>query len=61
MISYKDMTFCNAECANFECKRKLTKQVIADAQKWWGDDNAPIAMSDFSTACDKRIPITTED
>jgi hypothetical protein len=56
MICYKDMTFCNAECANDKCFRKYTKEVVANAAKWWGSDEAPIAVQDMSTNCPVYIP-----
>lgn len=47
MICYKDMTFCvSKDCTN-ECGVKLTKEIIEAANKWWGKEGAPIAMSAF--------------
>ncbi len=45
MIHYKDTTFCTAkDCLAFDdCPRALTEQVKADAQRWWGTTEAPIA------------------
>ena len=51
MICYKDKTFCTAECANYECDRMYTKEVVANAAKWWGNDEAPIAVRDMSNDC----------
>lgn len=48
MISYKDMTFCTADCANDECIRQLTPEVIEEANKL----GLPIAQSDFYEDCD---------
>jgi len=43
-----DRTFCvNKECSK-ECGRKLTKEVIEAAHKWWGSEDAPIAQADFN-------------
>lgn len=50
-ICYRDMTFCIADCDNKECPRMYTKEVIEAANKWWGEDGAPIAISDFSKSC----------
>jgi hypothetical protein len=50
-ICYKDMTFCNAECDNKECHLMYTEEVQKSAAKWWGSDDAPIAISDFSKGC----------
>lgn len=45
MICYLDRTFCiSPDCT---CGRKLTEEIKEGARKWWGDDNAPIAMSYF--------------
>ena len=53
MICYQDRTFCNACCNNQECPRKYTEQIRIDANKWWGEDGAPIAFSDYSYDCDE--------
>jgi hypothetical protein len=55
MIGYKDMTFCTAECANLTCHRNLTEAEREKAIKWWGSEDFPIALSDFSNDCDKYI------
>jgi hypothetical protein len=57
MICYKDMTFCWAACDNDKCSRKYTKEVIANAAKWWGSNEAPIAVQDMSTNCGDFIPL----
>jgi len=47
MISYKDMTFCNYYplCKNGNsCERALTPQIKKDAEKWWGNEDAPICQ-----------------
>lgn len=51
MMCYKDMTFCRAVCENSLCHRQYTPEVSEAARKWWGDDGAPIALSDFSEGC----------
>lgn len=55
MISYKDMTFCNASCGNMTCTRKLTSQVLNDAEVWWGLGQAPISISNFAEICPEFI------
>ena len=50
-MCFMDTTFCIAKCANVECTRKLTDKVKADAVKWFGSDDAPVAVSDFSAGC----------
>ena len=54
-MCYRDMTFCNAKCANDKCHRKLTDKVRKDAIAWWAGDNAPIAVSNFSKDCPDYI------
>jgi hypothetical protein len=49
------MTFCWAACDNDKCSRKYTKEVIANAAKWWGSNEAPIAVQDMSANCDEFI------
>ena len=51
MVCFRDMTFCDAKCGAKECHRMLTDKVRADAVKWWGSDDAPVAVSDFSVGC----------
>lgn len=57
MISYRDMTFCKAKCANTSCPRMLTDKVKIDAWKWWGSANAPIAVGGLSEGCKYYEPI----
>lgn len=64
-MCFRDMTFCNAKCANTECSRKLTEEVEDAAEKWWGvdKDGAPIAVSDFSHDCKefKTVSVPSKD
>lgn len=55
MISFKDMTFCSSPCQNTECYRKLTPQIVNDAEAWWGNENAPIAIANMATTCESFI------
>ena len=57
MLCYKDMTFCVASCGDGDCHRKLTTEVKEAAKKWWGDEFAPIAVSDYSSWCDSYTPV----
>lgn len=42
MMCYKDMTFCvSKNCIN-ACGSKLTDEIIAAAEIWWGSPNPPI-------------------
>ena len=69
MISYKDRSFCSAECGVMNCPIKLTQQVYDAAEMWWtggakpfGDKyTAPIAISDFSKECKDFKPIKKEE
>lgn len=52
MICYKDKTFCNSDCINTSCHRFFGAEQSKAANAWWGSDNAPVSMQDFSPACD---------
>lgn len=56
MISYRDMTFCQAKCANAECPRHWDAIKRAKAIGWWGGEDAPVAFSDFSKDCPEYQP-----
>jgi len=47
MLCYKDMTFCGSKVHKPDCKRALTPEIIKAAEKWWGSDDAPIAVAYF--------------
>ncbi len=50
MIHFRDMTFCiNPNCTCNE-GRKLTDEIRAAAEKWWGKPGAPICMGDICGA-----------
>ena len=51
MICFKDMTFCGSDCVNQKCPRFFSKADKENAILWWGNENAPIAYSDFSDQC----------
>ena len=53
MICYKDTTFCASKVEEHTCSREFTDQDQIDAEKWWGDDNPPIAFSKF---CEEEKP-----
>lgn len=50
-LCFRDMEFCTAACATKDCVRRLTNEVRIEARAWWGEDGAPIAMSDQSNRC----------
>jgi hypothetical protein len=51
MICYKDKSFCMSDCVTTECDRHWSDRKAADAEKWWGKPNAPVAFIDFSKDC----------
>ncbi len=58
MIVYKDMTFCEhwKDCKHAKtCHRPLTSEVAASARKWWGGDDAPIAVFVDQPQCHETI------
>ena len=61
-LCYKDRTFCKSDCTVKECFRYFGKVQQEGAREWWGHDpdNAPIAMSDFSSACEAYTKGETE-
>ena len=50
-MNFRDMTFCASDCTNTDCRRHFGDDDRAAARKWWGNDKAPIAWSDFSKGC----------
>ena len=48
---YRDTTFCTAACGNEQCSLKFTPAVTEAAQKWWGREDAPVAVGDRSQGC----------
>jgi len=58
MMSFRDMTFCGAECATLTCPRQFDEQQQAAAQRWWGGPGAPVAWADMSDGCEDYHPIT---
>lgn len=47
MICYLDRTFCISKNCQNKCGRKLTKEIVRDAIKWWGSEDVPVAISCF--------------
>jgi len=43
MICFKDRTFCTDPACT--CERRLTLEVIAAAQEWWGSPDAPTSTA----------------
>lgn len=55
MICYRGMTFCSSNCTNAQCGRFFSPEVAEAARKWWGRDNAPVSLADFSKGCAEYI------
>lgn len=51
-MHFRDMTFCGSDCTRSTCRRHFGPDDRAAARKWWGSDNAPVAMCDYSPNCD---------
>lgn len=51
LMGYMDKTFCHSDCKNEACHRFVSEKVIEGAKKWWGGDDFPLAVSDFSDTC----------
>lgn len=60
MVSFKDMTFCNAkDCEHFGdreidpdlCFRSLTDKVKKEAEEWYGNDQYPIRIFTEKPEC----------
>jgi hypothetical protein len=63
MICYRDMTFCDhwRDCAAAStCHRPLTPEVAAAARKWWGADDAPIAVFVERPQCHQPVSVRPE-
>lgn len=63
MFCYKDMTFCGSDCIQHNCMRYFGAKQHAEATKWWGREDYPVAKADFSLNCDmyKAPEETTEE
>ena len=57
MISYRDMTFCIAACANRECPRKYTEDVRNGAV----ESDLPVSLADMSGSCSAHVPVVEEE
>lgn len=50
-LCWKDRTFCSSDCVRKDCFRYFGPEQKEQAEKWWGDSNAPVAFSDFTDTC----------
>lgn len=59
-MCYRDRAFCaqSEDCANDNCTRKFGEKDKVLAEKWWGGEDYPVAMSPFkyTTSCEGYIP-----
>ena len=51
VLCFRDMTFCGSKIHKKDCKRQITKEVHEAAVHWWGNEDYPIAISNF---CDEE-------
>jgi len=56
MQGYGDITFCSAKCSNKACYRNITQDVRREGERWWGSQDFPIAVADFSKDCGDYQP-----
>lgn len=64
MMAYRDRWFCpfHEECEHGQtCDRALTDEVRAKAERWWGDDDPPIAMVLERPECFEGIQTDLEE
>jgi hypothetical protein len=49
MICYKDRAFCSVshKCTDTSCSRNFSDAVRAQAVRWWGGEDVPVAISAF--------------
>jgi len=57
MISYRDMTFCIAACANRDCPRKYSEDVRNGAV----ESDLPVALADLSKPCFAHVPLKEKE
>ncbi len=50
MMCFRDMTFCSNPTCTCEPFRRLTDEVLAAAEQWWGGPGAPISMANLCGA-----------
>ena len=57
MISYKDITYCIAACADRECPRKYSGDVRNGAV----ESDLPVSLADLSSVCYAYLPLKEVD
>lgn len=55
MMCYRDMSFCSDsdKCSTEPCSRRFTEEDHANAIKWWGGDDYPVAYMSMRNNCEK--------
>lgn len=61
IICFRDKTFCSAKCGLASCSRQINQEVREAGAKWWGSEDFPIAVSDFSGICPDFIPMEEDN
>ncbi len=52
MICYSDKTYCRyLDCADKDCHRRFTHEVMQSAKAWWGNPNPPVCFFDEKPDC----------
>jgi len=62
-MCFKDKTFCWVDdCLTKDCHRNfnINGELHDEAVYWWGGDDYPLAMSDFSSTCDSYVTTSKE-
>lgn len=59
MMRYKDKTFCCAR--DCKCGRKLTAEEYKKALEWWGENDPPIAFSNFCSPNKEPLKVLIDD
>ena len=60
MMCFRDITHCSAygtTCGNSRCHRALTDDVWRRARIWWGGDDVPVMVDDYSETCTEKEPV----
>lgn len=58
-LCYRDRTWCSASnrCAATNCSRKITEEVQAAAERWWGGPDPSFSLANLSNNCNSFIEI----
>ena len=56
MMCYRDMTFCINPNCTCDPRRRLTREIEAAAERWWGGPGAPLCVADLCKAKPQEDP-----